>query len=62
MLNKVCLFGYPDFYEDYTTGSVSITRSRSNSPIVPYDLQGRQLAQKPTKGVYIQDGKKVVVK
>jgi hypothetical protein len=27
-----------------------------------YDLQGRRLTQKPTKGVYIQDGKKVVVK
>ena len=27
-----------------------------------YDLQGRRLAQKPTKGVYIQDGKKVAVK
>ena len=26
------------------------------------DLQGRRLTQKPTKGVYIQDGKKVVVK
>ena len=61
-LNKVCLFGYPDFYEDNTTGSASITRSRSNSPIVPYDLQGRRLKQKPTKGVYIQNGKKVIVR
>ncbi len=26
------------------------------------DLQGRRLMQKPTKGVYIQDGKKVVVR
>ena len=27
-----------------------------------FDLQGRRLTQKPAKGVYIQDGKKVVVK
>ena len=27
-----------------------------------YDLQGRRLSQKPAKGVYIQDGKKIVVK
>ena len=27
-----------------------------------YDLLGRRLMQKPTKGVYIQDGKKIVVK
>lgn len=27
-----------------------------------FDLQGRRLTQKPTKGMYIQDGKKMVVK
>jgi len=27
-----------------------------------YDLQGRRLTQKPTKGVYIQDGRKRIVK
>jgi len=61
-LNKVCLFGYPDFYEDYATGGVSITRSKSNDPIVSYDLQGRRLTQQPRKGVYIRDGRKEVVK
>ena len=36
----------------------------NNSPKAPhlYDLQGRQLHHAPTKGVYIQDGKKRVVK
>ncbi len=61
MLNKVCLFGYPDFYEDYTTGGASITRSISNTSVVPYDLLGRQ-TQHPKKGIYIRDGQKVVVK
>ena len=27
-----------------------------------YDLQGRRMMDKPRKGVYIQDGRKVVVK
>ena len=27
-----------------------------------YDLQGRRLAEQPRKGVYIRDGRKVVVK
>ena len=27
-----------------------------------YDLQGRQLSHAPAKGVYIQDGKKQIVK
>jgi hypothetical protein len=35
---------------------------KNNEASAVYDLQGRRLAQKPTKGVYIQDGKKVIVK
>ena len=35
---------------------------KNNEASAVYDLQGRRLAQKPTKGVYIQDGKKVAVK
>ena len=27
-----------------------------------YDLSGRKLQQKPTKGIYIQNGKKLLVK
>ena len=37
---------------------------KSNRSLVPsfYDLQGRRLQGKPEKGVYIQDGKKYLVK
>ena len=35
---------------------------KNNEASAVYDLQGRRLTQKPTKGVYIQDGKKVAVK
>ncbi len=46
---------------DDVDGVVSVHKDCSNTTI-KYDLQGRRLMQKPTKGVYIQDGKKVVVK
>ena len=46
---------------DDVDGVVSVHKDCSNTTI-KYDLQGRRLTQKPTKGVYIQDGKKVVVK
>jgi hypothetical protein len=45
---------------DDVDGVVSVHKDCSNTTI-KYDLQGR-LTKKPTKGVYIQDGKKVVVK
>ena len=34
----------------------------SVAPMTIYDLQGRRLTDKPTKGIYIQNGKKVVIK
>ena len=46
---------------DDVDGVVSVHKECSNTTI-KYDLQGRRLTKKPTKGVYIQDGKKVVVK
>jgi hypothetical protein len=46
---------------DDVDGVVSVHKDCSNTTI-KYDLQGRRLMQKPAKGVYIQDGKKVMVK
>ena len=46
---------------DDVDGVVSVHKDCSNTTI-KYDLQGRRLTQKPAKGVYIQDGKKVMVK
>ena len=50
-------------------GSISLdTAIRSVASAIPevssdlYDLQGRRLNAQPTKGVYIQNGKKVVIK
>jgi hypothetical protein len=48
-------------HEDYVT-SVNSVRTSVNPASGIFDLQGRRLTQKPTKGMYIQNGKKVVVR
>ena len=35
-------------------------KPENDTPIL-FDLQGRKLEQKPTKGIYIQNGKKVLI-
>ena len=60
-----CIFDIDEFHKARTaTGleSISYLPRNSKSSSALYDLQGRRLMQKPTKGVYIQDGKKVAVK
>lgn len=47
-------------YEDETTAIISIKNGQVDS-VTYYDLQGRRVAQ-PTKGLFIVNGKKVVVK
>jgi hypothetical protein len=42
------------------TRIATIQQQAASSPL--YDLQGRRLTGKPSKGVYIQDGKKRVMK
>ena len=44
-----------------TTGIDNLTPALSNGEEVYYDLQGRRVAQ-PTKGLYIVNGKKVIIK
>lgn len=43
----------------YETTGVKPT-SRAETPTALYDLQGHRLAQAPRKGIYIQNGKKIV--
>jgi hypothetical protein len=61
-----CIFDIEEFAGFVTTSVEDIPRavhSRSVSPDAPiYDLQGRRLSATPQKGVYIQHGKKRVVK
>ena len=43
------------------TGISMPTTANGQQPAVVFDLQGRRVVQ-PTKGVYIQNGRKVVIK
>jgi len=45
---------------DYETGITSSLRETGEGAI--FDLQGRKLQSKPSQGIYIKDGKKVLVK
>ena len=62
-IGKTCLFGYPDFYEADIADSVGSTLYEESEDHNSYDLSGRRLNAQPSRGgVYIKDGKKVVVK
>jgi hypothetical protein len=46
--------------EEYTSNIEQVKQHQQSAPL--YDLQGRRLTSQPSKGVFIQSGKKVVVK
>ena len=48
-------------YEAYVTGIEQITTSTTDGAKVIYDLQGRRV-QAPSKGLYIVNGKKMIIK
>ena len=48
-------------FDDETTGIESMSNAQSTLTNEVFDLQGRRVTQ-PTKGLYIVNGKKVVVK
>ena len=50
-----------EFSDDETTGISEMERMRNGENETFFDLQGRRVAQ-PTKGLYIMNGKKVVIK
>lgn len=66
VMTKCYSFGKDDtiIYEcdDELTGTKNVRFSSADSTIQYYDLQGRRLTKQPRKGVYIRDGRKVVVK
>ena len=63
-------FSRPDTFkesphlEEFTTGMKELKsferRDKENAPL--FDLQGRQLLHKPEKGLYIQNGKKILAR
>ena len=50
------------FADSETTGIGNLTPDLSQGEGVCFDLQGRKLSGKPTKGLYIVNGKKVIIK
>lgn len=55
------LYVLSDFNQNIVS-SVQSLKAGATQPTPTFDLQGRRLTQKPKKGVYIQEGKKRVVK
>ena len=59
-----CIFNIEDFLASFPTGMNSIVAAHHyvgpDTPI--YDIHGRRVQGKPKKGVYIQNGKKYVVR
>ncbi len=48
---------------DYNTATgISETKTTTTTPTRIYDLRGRLMAEEPSKGIYIKNGKKVVIK
>ena len=60
----VCIFTNDDFNAAPVVSGISETPSQTGmttkQPTSIYDLQGRPLKQKPSKGIYIENGKKKV--
>ena len=58
--DDICVYDSSRSY-DRETG---IANANGDNPklIIFYDLQGRRLSQKPQKGIYIENGKKKVVR
>ena len=54
--------GYADIPDDETAIRPVIQTIDGDGTSHYYDLQGRPLNGKPNKGVYIQNGKKIIIK
>ena len=56
------LLGTREEIWSYTTGIRSVEVNNPSASDIYYDLSGRRIQNAPMKGVYIQDGRKVMVK
>lgn len=60
--NRNLLFSHSDFYIGDDTNGINATTLDKNKEQITHDLQGRQLRGKPAKGLYIENGRKRMVK
>lgn len=61
-VNRNLLISYLDFYSDQSSDAINNTTFKRDYKIPSYDLQGRRLKGTPSEGLYIQNGRKQVVK
>ena len=61
IVDHSCIFGFDDFYDAETVNHVGRIQDIRNENQQSYDLSGRRVSHLQ-KGVYIKDGRKVVVK
>ena len=63
LVEQTCIFGPSDFYDAGITVSINNTRNNLKESSQPFDLSGHRLSSPPTrKGVYVKDGRKVLIK
>ena len=56
-------FRFADFDDDLTTSiKLPVVKEENDSDAPIYDMCGRRLQTVPSKGIYIRNGKKYVVK
>lgn len=58
LIGKTYISTEEDFYNGNETNDTSNKTIEANESSVIYDIQGRQLHNRPSKGIYIQGGKK----
>ena len=59
-VGQTCIFAYPDFYNDDDINGIDIPRSIQSGNNVFFNLYGLRILNPPTKGIYIQNGKKIL--
>lgn len=61
-VNKDCIFSSSGFYDNSEPAAIGTALYNKDEEGFIYNLQGRHLGNQPSKGIYIQNGKKVVIK
>ena len=62
ILTKDDIYNQPSYHAVETSVTLPDLKCKSESGHVAYDLQGRRLQGRPSKGLYIENGRKRVVK
>lgn len=61
-INRTCVFAYPDFYDADVSNAINSPGISTYPVSSSYDLSGRPVPGKAQRGLYIENGRKVVTK